>query len=128
VAIVEQAGAIVVSDRGGVPSILLVTARRNPSHWVFPKGHVDPGETLEETALREAEEEAGIVGTIVRRAGTFEFELGGDLIRVHYFIVRTDDEGSAREGRRFGWYSFDEALKTLTFENSRALLQSVWPA
>jgi 8-oxo-dGTP pyrophosphatase MutT (NUDIX family) len=127
VAVVEQAGAIVVSDRGGVPCILLVTARRNPAHWVFPKGHVDPGETIEQTALREAKEEAGIVGRIVRRAGTLEFPLGDTVLRVHYFIVSTEDEGRAEEGRRFGWFTYEDALKALSFENSRALLRSVWP-
>lgn len=128
VIVVEQAGAIVIAERAGQPALLLVTAKRNPAHWVFPKGHVEPGETLEEAALREAEEEAGITAEIVRRAGTIEFDLGRDTVRVHYFLVRTTDEGRPEDGRRLAWFSYDNALKTLPFENSRALLRSVWPA
>lgn len=125
--LVEQAGAIVVADRAGRPEILLVTAKRSPQHWVFPKGHVEPGETLEETALREAHEEAGVTATIVRRAGTLEFELGRDTIRVHYFLARTADPGRAEPGRRIGWFPYEMALQALSFENSRALLRSIWP-
>jgi 8-oxo-dGTP pyrophosphatase MutT (NUDIX family) len=127
VALVEQAGSIVVSTRGGAASILLITAKRNRNHWVFPKGHVDPGETFEQTALREAEEEAGIAGRIVCPAGTVEFALRRDIIRVHYFIVRTDDDGRPEAGRRLGWFSYEDALKTLSFENGRALLRQVAP-
>lgn len=124
---IEQAGAIVVSDRDGQPSFLLVTAKRNPAHWIFPKGHIEPGESLETTALREAEEEAGITGTIVRRAGTLEVVFEGETLMVHYFVVRTNDEGRPEEGRRMKWCSYDEALTALSFENTRALLRSVWP-
>lgn len=125
--LVEQAGAIVIAERAGQPALLLVTGKRNPAHWIFPKGHVEPGETLEDAALREAEEEAGIAGAIVRRAGTIEFEIGRDTIRVHYFLIHTTDDGQPEHGRRLAWFSYDEALEALPFENSRALLRSVWP-
>ncbi len=125
--LVEQAGAIVISDRAGQPALLLVTGKRNPAHWIFPKGHVEPGESFEDAALREAQEEAGVAGAIVRRAGTIEFELGRDTIRVHYFLIRTEDEGRPEPGRQIAWFSYDEALAALPFENSRALLRSVWP-
>lgn len=125
--LIEQAGAIVLGDRHGQPATLLVTGKRNPGHWVFPKGHVEPGETLEEAALREAHEEAGVRGEIVRRAGTIDFEIGRDTIRVHYFLVRTTDDGTPEHGRRLGWFGLDAALAALPFENSRALLKSVWP-
>jgi diadenosine hexaphosphate hydrolase (ATP-forming) len=128
VSLVEQAGAIVIAERAGRPALLLVTGKRNPAHWVFPKGHVEPGETLEDAALREAEEGAGIAGAIVRRAGTIEFEIGRDTYRVHYFLVRTEDKGKPEPGRRLAWFFYDEALEALPFENSRALLRSVWPS
>ena len=41
----KQAGAIVVRAGKTGPRILLVTARRNPNNWIFPKGHVESGET-----------------------------------------------------------------------------------
>jgi 8-oxo-dGTP pyrophosphatase MutT (NUDIX family) len=127
VGLIEQAGAIVFGVREGAPAVLLVTAKRNPEHWVFPKGHVERGETLEVAAIREAEEEAGVSGEILQKAGTLDFPLGKDLIHVHYFVMFTRDEGHPEPGRRAQWYSPDEAMTRLTFANSQALLRSIWP-
>jgi 8-oxo-dGTP pyrophosphatase MutT (NUDIX family) len=127
VALVDQAGAIVVGMRHGGPAVLLVTGKRNPGHWVFPKGHVERGETFEQAALREAEEEAGVTGEIVEAAGVTEFELGPHTYQVHYFVMTTSDDGSPERGRRMRWCSYDEALECLPFENTRALLRRAWP-
>ncbi len=53
--------------------VLLVTATRQPNLWVFPKGHIEAGETPEEAAVREVDEEAGVVATVVAPIGTLEF-------------------------------------------------------
>jgi len=128
VAFVDQAGAIVISIRDdGTPMTLLVTARRNPEHWVFPKGHVEPGETLEIAAEREAEEEAGVTGEIVGAAGSTEFELGRHIYRVHYFVLTTRDAGKPERGRRMKWCTFGEATALLSFDNARELLERTWP-
>ena len=71
----KQAGAIIVRNGKAGPRILLVTARRNPDNWIFPKGHVESGETLKAAAVREAREEAGIEGKVVGAAGRMSFEL-----------------------------------------------------
>jgi 8-oxo-dGTP pyrophosphatase MutT (NUDIX family) len=125
---VDQAGAIVVSiGDDGIPLTLLVTAKRNPDHWVFPKGHIEPGETREMAARREAEEEAGVTGKIIEAAGKTEFEIGKHRYRVHYFVLATKDEGRPEKGRRLKWCSYEEALERLSFDNTRALLQRAWP-
>ena len=85
----KQAGAIVVRNGKAGPRILLVTARRNPNNWIFPKGHVESGETLKAAAVREAREEAGIEGKVVGAAGRMSFEFGDNTYRVTYFVVRT---------------------------------------
>jgi 8-oxo-dGTP pyrophosphatase MutT (NUDIX family) len=126
--VVEQAGAIVVRRRQGVPHVLLITAKRNSNHWLFPKGHVDEGETREEAALREAEEEAGVRATLVGPAGIHTFDFGTETIRVHYFLATTDDKGRPEKGRQLAWFSYDEALAQLTFRDTRALLKEAWAA
>jgi 8-oxo-dGTP pyrophosphatase MutT (NUDIX family) len=123
----KQAGAIVVRAGKSGPRILLVTARRNPDNWIFPKGHVEPGETLRAAAVREAREEAGVAGKVVCPAGRMSFEFGENTYRVSYFIVRTADEGREREGRRLRWLKYKQALKRLTFEETQALLRGAWP-
>ena len=127
-AIVDQAGSIIVAIHDETPVTLLVTAKRNPDHWVFPKGHLEPGETLEAAARREAEEEAGVTGEIVDAAGSTEFEFGPHTYRVHYFVLATRDEGRPEKGRHMQWCSYDEAMELLSFDNVRALLQRTWPA
>ena len=126
--VIEQAGAIVVRRRQGVPHVLLITAKRNSDHWLFPKGHVDDGETREEAALREAEEEAGVRARLVGPAGIHTFDFGSETIRVHYFLATTDDKGRPEKGRQLAWFSYDEALEQLTFPDTRALLKEAWSA
>ena len=123
----KQAGAIVVRAGKNGPRILLVTARRNPDNWIFPKGHVEAGETLRAAAVREAREEAGVAGNVVCPAGRMSFEFGENTYRVSYFVVRTDDAGKEREGRQLRWLKYKQALKRLTFEETQDLLRGAWP-
>ena len=123
----KQAGAIVVRAGKSEPRILLVTARRNPDNWIFPKGHVESGETLKAAALREAREEAGVEGKVVGAAGKMSFEFGDNTYRVHYFVVRTADAGEQREGRRLRWLKYKQALRRLTYDETRDLLREAWP-
>jgi 8-oxo-dGTP pyrophosphatase MutT (NUDIX family) len=123
----KQAGAIVVRAGKTGPRILLVTARRNPGNWIFPKGHVESGETLRAAAVREAREEAGVEGKVVGAAGRMSFEFGDNTYRVTYFVVRTSDAGKEREGRRLQWLKYKQALRRLTFDETRDLLRDAWP-
>ena len=123
----KQAGEIVVRAGTSEPRILLVTARRNPDNWIFPKGHVEYGETLKAAALREAREEAGVEGKVVGAAGKMSFEFGDNTYRVHYFVVQTVDVGKEREGRRLRWLKYKQALRRLTYDETRDLLREAWP-
>ncbi len=123
----KQAGAIVVRAGKTGPRILLVTARRNPDNWIFPKGHVEPGETLRAAAVREAREEAGVEGNVIAPAGRMAFDFGENTYRVSYFVVRTEDAGQEREGRQLRWLKYKQALKRLTFEETQDLLRGAWP-
>jgi 8-oxo-dGTP pyrophosphatase MutT (NUDIX family) len=123
----EQAGAIVVRPTKSEPRILLVTARRNPDNWIFPKGHVEDGESLEDAALREALEEAGVDGDVVDHAGSMTFDFGDNNYTVHYFVVTTSASGESREGRRFRWCRYKQAIKRLAYDETRDLLRVAWP-
>jgi 8-oxo-dGTP pyrophosphatase MutT (NUDIX family) len=123
---VEQAGAVVFR-RDGAESplrILIVRARKNPDDWIFPKGHIENGESPAEAAVREAEEEAGVTGRVV--AALFPavtFSQGDRTVRVHYFLVEFTGEVKARERREQAWLPPPEALVRLTYASAQSLLE-----
>jgi 8-oxo-dGTP pyrophosphatase MutT (NUDIX family) len=126
--VVQQAGGIAFRLTRGVPSILLVTSRRDPSHWIFPKGHIEEGESAGETALRETQEEAGVDGTVVGPVGKpLLFKWNGRKFRVKYFLIRATSESPSSEGRKKAWLPLDAALTRLSFADLQALLRAAAP-
>ena len=123
-AIVRQAGGIVVRDDGAAPQFLIVRARRNPAHWIFPKGHVERGETAEAAAIREVREEAGVTSTPIAPLGAVEYADGARQIRAEYFLLRHGRFVGADEARETRWCTLDEALALLTFDSTRDLLRA----
>ena len=124
---IRQSGAIVVRLDGKEPRVLLVSAKRNPRNWIFPKGHIEKGETAEAAALRETKEEAGVAGTLVGPAGVLEYRFLGVKARVEYFLVQFIREaGPPEDGRSRVWCGLDDALDRLSYKNTRKLLRKAW--
>jgi len=127
VPLIRQAGSIVFRLDSKEPQVLLVTARRNPRNWIFPKGHIEKGETPEEAALRETREEAGIIGDLIAPAGILEYGFLGAKARVEYFLVQFRREaGPPEDGRQRTWCRLEDALERLNYKNSRKLLRKAW--
>jgi 8-oxo-dGTP pyrophosphatase MutT (NUDIX family) len=123
---IEQAGGIVVRRNDAGLSVLLVRARKDPTLWIFPKGHIEPGETAEAAALRETREEAGVAGEVLGAVGDpLEFQSGRELVRVQYFLIRPTAETASIEGREKRWFAFADAQRTLAFESARRLLDEI---
>jgi len=121
-----QAGAVPFRrDIGGV-QYLLVTSQRG--HWIFPKGLIEPGESAEETAAKEAREEAGILGRILPSAvGSYgDRKWQCDCQVVMYLLEYTEDCEHWEEGsiRRRLWSSYEQALELLQKTELRAILES----
>jgi len=122
VANIAQAGALVFTTHGTSPRVLLIKARRNPQQWILPKGHIERGETPDETALRETREEAGVAADLIARVGALEFESGKDVVHVEYFLVRWAADVPSEENRERRWCTLEEAGGMLAFDGGRALL------
>jgi 8-oxo-dGTP pyrophosphatase MutT (NUDIX family) len=127
VPLIRQAGSIVVRLDTKEPHVLLVTAKRNPRNWIFPKGHIEKGETPEQAAVRETREEAGVVGKLIGPAGVLEYGFLGAKARVEYYLIEFRKEaGPPEDGRLRTWCRLDEALKRLSYKNTRKLLRKAW--
>jgi 8-oxo-dGTP pyrophosphatase MutT (NUDIX family) len=120
---VVQAGAIVYRTDDGV-RILLVRDTSDKA-WVFPKGHVEPQEPLREAALREVQEEAGVLGRVVSRLRPpLEFRSKNEDVRVHYFLIERTGSVDKHESREHIWLSPTDALERVTHHDARRLLGS----
>jgi diadenosine hexaphosphate hydrolase (ATP-forming) len=118
---IEGAGGVVFNLDGAV---LLIRYPGKRGSWDFPKGHIDPGETVETAAVREVLEEGGVEARIERRLSTTEYvNPRGEARRVHWFLMRTSSRTATPEpGFRAGFFVVPEALERLAHEQNRDLL------
>jgi bis(5'-nucleosidyl)-tetraphosphatase len=99
-------------------------------HWSFPKGHPEKEEVPVQTAQRELREETGLHVTSLLQKEPIEelytFSHRGEKIfkTVRYFVALVDGKEYPQLDELLGceWFSFDDALKILSFENTRKLL------
>jgi 8-oxo-dGTP pyrophosphatase MutT (NUDIX family) len=113
---------VVVRTVDGQREYLLVEARRSRGQWVLPKGHIEPGETPEAAAGREVEEEAGVRAEVIARAGKSDYAVGGEPVRVVYFLMRYQGETERQEDRAIAWRPYEDALRLLRFDDTRRIL------
>jgi len=105
--------------------VLLVRAKPAPHDWVLPKGHIERGETPEETARREVIEEAGVDAEPLRFAGTLEFDTpNGKHVRSAFFLMRFVKSVTPHEQREIRWATINEALRLVQFDDTRALIEN----
>jgi 8-oxo-dGTP pyrophosphatase MutT (NUDIX family) len=126
-----SAGGIVVRFDDGIPSLVVGARRRDRDilTWTLPKGTPNPGESREQTALREVGEETGLEVRITDELDSIEywFVQRGTRIHktVHYFLMEPIGGDLARHDHEFDevrWVAFDDAGSLLTFETERALV------
>lgn len=109
---IRQAAALPV--RNG--RVCLVTSS-NGRRWVIPKGLIEPGQTAGETALQEAWEEAGLVGTLLPEpVGSYLYEKNGGTCHVTVFLMQVSEvaqEWPERELRQRSWVGVGGALERI---------------
>ena len=98
-----HAGAVVIRSGAAGVEYLIVRARSEQPEWVLPKGHIEPGETPEAAALREAREEAGVEGEIVAPLGNMVFASRSGRATVVYYLVKCVGAAPTDERRQLLW-------------------------
>ena len=87
----RQAAAIPYRIRKRRVEVALVTTSRGKG-WIIPKGWVDDGERPRQAAIREAREEAGVLGVLERRPlGRYHHDNGNGACRVDVYLMRVTD-------------------------------------
>jgi len=119
-----HAGAVVFKLTRGGPRYLLVEASGRRGRWVFPKGHVEDGETVAAAATREVAEETGVRALPVKRLRRVVQKQRGETISIAYYLMAYSGPTAPSEKRRIRWLAFDEAVEALDLGKNRRLLRS----
>ena len=126
------AGGVVYRRKDGDIDILMIQDLRD--RWTIPKGHVEAGESLERTALREVEEETGLnqlkIGEKLDKLHFF-YRKEGKLIfmTTHVFLMEAQGNTEAiRPENSEGivdvkWFPKDEALKLIEYRDTQKLFK-----
>lgn len=128
-----SAGGIVFKK---VISLWLICQHSQHKGWVFPKGLIDDmkkGETMEEAALREVEEEGGVKAEIVSHTPVsteYFYKKNGQLIKktVYFFLMKYlsgDPKNHDHEMMNARFVTKDEVKKTLTYKNDKEAFEKI---
>ena len=122
----RSCGAVVFRFINGERRFLLIKNKRS-SHWGFPKGHIEEGETEEDTARREVLEETGLH---IKLYGGFrhksEYTIRNRVEKsVSIFLASTEDVQTIiqpEEIEDYIWLGYDAAMNTLNYSNDKDIL------
>lgn len=127
-----SAGGLVV-DRGAQPPQAALIARhdrRGRLVWSLPKGHVEEGESYEDAAVREVEEETGIRGRLLAPLGAIDFWFVADDRRVHktvhHFLLEAQDGALSDadiEVVEVAWVPLPDVPTRLAYSDERRLAE-----
>jgi ADP-ribose pyrophosphatase YjhB (NUDIX family) len=126
-----SAGGFVVDSAGPVPQVALIARhdRRGRLVWSLPKGHLEAGETAEQAAVREVEEETGIRSRVVAPLGVIDFWFVVEDRRihktVHHFLLEASGGELSDEDvevEAVAWVPLPEVESRLAYADERRLL------
>jgi 8-oxo-dGTP pyrophosphatase MutT (NUDIX family) len=127
-----SAGGVLVRDLGHGAEVLLASrrTRRGDLVWGLPKGLVESGESPEDTAVREVQEETGYRGRVRQALDdvSYWFVWEGTRIRktVHFFLMEdTGDRPGPRDAEmeEVAWFPLNEAADAAGFDSEKDVIR-----
>lgn len=106
---------------------ILLVKNNNGRYWSFPKGHIEQGETEQETAIREIKEETGLDVTLVNnfREISEYCPFGKIRKRVVFFLARAFTDNvkiQEEEIDSFIWVDLQQARKLCSYDNDLRII------
>ena len=129
-----SSGGVVYRWTDGQLEVVLC-GRDEPVRWSLAKGTPDPGETLEETALREVQEETGLEPVIEERIRSIDYWFSDkdNEIRyhktVHFYLMKCVGGDVSLHDPEFDvvqWFPYDQAVVSLTYPNETDVLREAF--
>ncbi len=126
-----SAGGLVVDRTSGPLRAALIARhdRRGRLVWSLPKGHLEAGETPEDAAIREVEEETGIRGRVLAPLGVIDFWFIAENRRIHktvhhYLMEASGGELSDEDAEvvEVAWFPLTDVRERLAYADERRLL------
>jgi len=128
---VSAGGLIVSAEHPPRAALICHRNRGGGKDWCLPKGHIETGESLEQTAAREVKEETGLDGEIISKLGeiSYSFRVGSVRVRktVHHYLLREVAGKLTAEGDPTGevlevrWFALEELVDVLAHENEKKM-------
>ena len=130
-----SAGGVLVRSVRGRPMVAAIRPQGKPAGtWALPKGAIDPGESPEQTAVREAWEETGVRGTLVEKLGDvrYVYTWAGERVFkvVSFYLLRAGrgrigeiEERMRVEVAEARWLPLDEAPQLLAYKGEREMAE-----
>lgn len=120
----KSCGCVIIEN----DKVLLI--KQIQGNWGFPKGHMEVGETEVETAIREVKEETNLdVEINENKRYTLEYVTDRNTYKeVVFFIAKKTSENEKyqeSEITAIEWMNFDDAMKTITYDNTRKLFSNI---
>jgi len=127
--IMKSAGAVIFRRENNEIKYLLI--KYGWGHWEFPRGGIEKGESIEETAKREIREETGIedvnfVKGFKEWIKFFFKQEGENIMKIATFLLaetKTEEIRLSHEHDDYLWLNYEDALEKLTFDNSKKIIE-----
>ncbi|WP_341730610.1 NUDIX hydrolase [Microcoleus sp. EPA2] len=130
IVLVEQSGVIPYRLMDGKIEVMLITSSGG-KRWVIPKGLIEPDMTPEDSAAKEAWEEAGVLGRVFPDLmGTYEYYKSGCTWQVDVFLLQVEtvvENWPEAYKRKRQWVSIPKAIKRVDEPELKLILGDLSP-